>query len=180
MRKWRGAWHVDLGVGEERRPRTAWRGPGRSMTACWALPHARKDEPFNFYNSSPGPSTCMWRELETGPHNTAESEWGPHDWSVLSPTAAHRGKRTTSCCTLDSTLGAYVGLGEVARTWRLNTGRPMGSWKWTGATRQERAEPHGQFTGIDDFIARATSTVGPRGRHQGRQHGKAILVLAWR
>jgi hypothetical protein len=30
---------------------------------------------------------------------------------------------------LDSTLGAYVGLGEVARTWRLNTGRPMGSRK---------------------------------------------------
>jgi hypothetical protein len=26
----------------------------------------------------------------------AESEWGPHDWSVLSPTAVHRDKRTTS------------------------------------------------------------------------------------
>jgi hypothetical protein len=38
--------------------------------------------------------------------------------------------------------------------------------------QQERAEPHGQFTGIDDFIARATSTVGPRGCHQGRQHAK--------
>jgi hypothetical protein len=34
MRTWGGAWHVDLGVGEERRPRTAWQGPGRSMTAC--------------------------------------------------------------------------------------------------------------------------------------------------
>ncbi len=34
MRRGEGAWHVDLGVGEERRPRTAWRGPGRSMTAC--------------------------------------------------------------------------------------------------------------------------------------------------
>ncbi len=30
----------------------------------------------------------------------------------------------------------------------------MGGRKWTGATRRERAEPHGQFTGIDDFIAR--------------------------
>jgi hypothetical protein len=30
---------------------------------------------------------------------------------------------------LDSTLGAYVGLGEVARTWKLNTGRPMGNRK---------------------------------------------------
>jgi hypothetical protein len=41
-----------------------------------------------------------------------------------------------------------------------------------GAARQERAEPHGQFIGIDDFIARATSTVDPRGLHQGRQHAK--------
>ena len=34
MRTWGGAWHVDLDVGEERRPRTARRGSGRSMTAC--------------------------------------------------------------------------------------------------------------------------------------------------
>ncbi len=58
--------------------------------------HARKDEPFIFYNSCPGPSMCTWRELETGPYNTAESEWGPYDWSVLSPMAVHRDKRTTS------------------------------------------------------------------------------------
>ncbi len=78
------------------------------------------------------------------------------------------------------TLGAYVGLEGGARMWRLNTGPPMGSQKWTGATQQERAEPHRQFTGIDDFIACAISTMGPRGRHQGRQHTKTILVLAWR
>ena len=79
----------------------------------------------------------------------------------------------------------------IAR-WTLRWG-PTWDWKGehvrggstrTGATRQERAEPHGQFTGIDDFMAHATSTVGPRGRHQGRQHGrqhaKIILVLAWR
>jgi hypothetical protein len=35
MRTWGGgAWHVYLDMGEERRPRTAWRGSGRSMTAC--------------------------------------------------------------------------------------------------------------------------------------------------
>ncbi len=34
MRTWGGAWHVDLDVGEDRRPRTTWRGSGRSMTAC--------------------------------------------------------------------------------------------------------------------------------------------------
>jgi hypothetical protein len=48
-----------------------------------------------------------------------------------------------------------------------------------GAMRQERAEPHGQFTGTDDFIAHATSTA---------THVDAIetistpnqLVMAWR
>jgi hypothetical protein len=59
---------------------------------------------------------------------------------------------------------------------RAANGQP----KVNRATQQERAEPHGQFTGIDDFIARATSTLGPRGCHQGRQHAKTILVLAWR
>ncbi len=83
-------------------------GPrGEDLGGAWQraehYQHARKDEPFNFYNSSPGPSTCTWRELETGPYNTAESGWGPNDWSALSPTAVHRDKRTTSwlaCWTL--------------------------------------------------------------------------------
>ncbi len=83
-------------------------GPrGEDLGGAWQraehYQHARKDEPFNLHNSSSGPSTCTWRELETGPYNTAESWWGPHDWSVLSPTAVHRDKRTTSwlaCWTL--------------------------------------------------------------------------------
>jgi hypothetical protein len=33
---------------------------------------------------------------------------------------------------LDSTLGAYVGLGEVARTWRLNTWAADGQPKVNG------------------------------------------------
>ena len=33
MRTWGGAWHVDLDVGKERRPRAAWRGSGRRMAA---------------------------------------------------------------------------------------------------------------------------------------------------
>ncbi len=73
---------------------------GKDLGGAWQRAehhqYARKDEPFSLYNSSPGPSTCTWRELETGPYNTAESGWGPHDWSVMSPTAVHRDKRTTS------------------------------------------------------------------------------------
>ncbi len=59
-----GAWHVYLDMGEERRPQTAWRGSGRSMTVCWAWPACQEGQPFIFYNSSPGPSMCTWRELE--------------------------------------------------------------------------------------------------------------------
>jgi hypothetical protein len=76
-------------------------GPqGEDLGGAWQRAehhqHTRKDEPFSLYNSSPGPSTCTWRELETGLYNMAESGWGPHDWSMLSPTAVHRDKRTTS------------------------------------------------------------------------------------
>jgi hypothetical protein len=50
-------------------------------------------------------------------------------------------------------LGAHVGLEEE----HVHGGSTLG-WQWvakseTGATRQESAEPHGQFTGIDVFIA---------------------------
>jgi hypothetical protein len=48
-----------------------------------------------------------------------------------------------------------------------------------GATRQERAEPYGQFTRIDDFIACATSTV----THVDAIEAISILnqlVKAWR
>ncbi len=175
-----------------------WGGPGTSIWT-WAKrgghgPHGedldgvwqrakqsacQEGRNLHLLHSSPGPSTCTWRELETGPYNTAKSGWGPHDWSMLSPTAVHRDRELLHS-TLDPSLRAYVGLEGGARTWRLNTGPPMGGRKWTGATRQERAEPHGQFTGIDDFIARAASTVGPRGPHQGHQHTRTILVLAWR
>jgi hypothetical protein len=43
------------------------------------------------------------------PYNTAESGWGPHNWSVLSPTAVHRDRELLHG-TLDPSLGAYVGL----------------------------------------------------------------------
>ncbi len=48
-----------------------------------------------------------------------------------------------------------------------------------GATRQERAEPQGQFMGIDDFIASATST----GTHVDAIEAVSTpnqLVMAWR
>jgi hypothetical protein len=65
----------------------------------------------------------MWRELETGLYNTAENGWGPHNWSVLSHTAVHQDREILHG-TLDPSLGAYVGLDEGARKWRLNTGQP--------------------------------------------------------
>jgi hypothetical protein len=97
------------------------------------------------------------------------------------PHGGSPGQENYSCQHAGLFAGGLRGTGRGARTWRLNTGPPMGSRKWIGATRQERAEPHGQFTGIDDFIARATSTEVPRGRHRGRQHanhtgfGMAVL-----
>jgi hypothetical protein len=48
-----------------------------------------------------------------------------------------------------------------------------------GATRQERAEPHRQFTGVDDFIASATSTA----THVDTMEAVSMpnqLVMAWR
>ncbi len=141
--------------------------------------HARKDEPFNLYNSSPGSAHARGENSKLG-HTirpkvngglTTGASWAPRQFTRT---------RELLHGTLNPTLGAYVGLEGGARTWRLNTGPPMSSQKWTGATRQERAEPHGQFTGIDDFIACATSTVGTRGRHQGHQHAKTSMVLAWR
>jgi hypothetical protein len=86
-----------LDVGKERQPQTAC---AEDLGGAWQRAehhqHARKNKPFNLYNISPGPSMCTWRELKTGPYNMAESEWGPHGWSVLSPTAVQRDKRTTS------------------------------------------------------------------------------------
>jgi hypothetical protein len=48
-----------------------------------------------------------------------------------------------------------------------------------GAKRQEHTEPHWQFTGTDDFIARCYLNWDPHGRHQGRQQARIILVVAW-
>ncbi len=135
---------------------------------------------LHLIQQQPWDSTCTWRELDTGPYNTAKSVWGPHDWSVLRPTAVHWDKRTIHGSTLDSSLGAYVGLeGEHVR----GGSTPGRQWqpKVNGGHATEHAEPHGQFTGIDDFIARATSTKVRRGCHRGRQHanhtGFGVAVL---
>ncbi len=47
-----------------------------------------------------------------------------------------------------------MGPGRGACSWRLDTGPLMGGRKSSGAMRQEGANPHGQFTGTDNFIAR--------------------------
>jgi hypothetical protein len=72
---------------------------------------------------------------------------------MLSPTAVHRDSRSTSLHA-EPLAGGLHGTGRGACTRRLNTGPSMGSRKWMGAMRQERAEPHGQFITIDDYIAR--------------------------
>ncbi len=135
--------------------------PSSFTTAALGPAHARGE------NSKPG--RTIRPKVKGG--LTTGACWAPRRFT---------GTRELLHGTLDPSLGAYVGLEGGARTWRLNTGPLMGSWKWMGATRPELAEPHGQFTGIDDLIACAASTVGPCGRHQGRQHAKTILVLAWR
>ncbi len=76
---------------------------------------------------------------------------GPHDWSVLSPTAVHQDGSSLSLLAGPFT-GGPLGTGRGALLWRLNTGPSMGGRKWRGAIEQERAEPHGQFTEIDDVI----------------------------
>jgi hypothetical protein len=87
---------------------------------------------------------------------------------------------SSSHSTLDPPLGARVeSEGEHVRG-GLDTGPMIGGLKWTGAKRQEHAEPHGQFTGRDEFITHFYLNCGPRGRHRGRQHARTILVMAWR
>jgi hypothetical protein len=49
--------------------------------------------------------------------------------------------------TLDSTLGAYVGLGEVTCTWRLNTGWPMAAESERGPRDRSVLSPMGSSPG---------------------------------
>ncbi len=83
--------------------------------------------------------TCGWKWMGASWLERAE----PHG---SSPTVLFH-------CTLDLLLGGPRGTGRGACTWWLDTRPPIGSRKWVGATQQEHAEPHGQFTGLDDFIA---------------------------
>jgi hypothetical protein len=49
-----------------------------------------KADPFSFYSSSFWAQHVHVGTLKTGPQDAAKSEWGPHDWRVLSPTAVRR------------------------------------------------------------------------------------------
>jgi hypothetical protein len=52
------------------------------------------------------------------------------------------------------------------------------TWACKGATRQERVDPHGQFTGVEDFTARAASTA----THVDAFNAVSMpnqLVMAW-
>jgi hypothetical protein len=99
-------------------------------------------------NSKPGRK--MWPKVNGG--LTTGACWAPRRFTGISrSTSLHDGPFA----------GGLHGTGRGARTWRLNTGPPMGGRKWTGAMRQEHAEPHGQFTRIDDFIACSYLNRGP-------------------
>jgi hypothetical protein len=67
--------------------------------------------PSSFTAAALGPAHAHG-ELKTGLLIAAESGWGPHDWSVLSPTVVHRDGGLPHC-TLSPLLGACVGPGSV-------------------------------------------------------------------
>ncbi len=56
-----------------------------------------RTNPSSFTTAAPGPARAHGENSKQGRTIwPAESEWGPHDRSVLNPTAVHRDKRTTS------------------------------------------------------------------------------------
>ncbi len=158
-------------------PRAAWRGSWRRTTVCWTMSSSpERPTPSNFTAAALGPACAhgearyrkLWPKVNGG--LTTGACWphgGSPGWQL---TSLHTGL----------SAGGLRGTGRGGCTWRLNIGPPMGGRKWTGATRQKRTEPHGQFTGTDDFIARCYLNCDPRGRHQCRQHTMILLVMARR
>ncbi len=125
-----GTWHI-----------TIW-----SWTAAWQ--GAGTCSPERLIPLSPtatvlGPAVHVGRTWNWA-LNCGRKRMGPHDWSILSPMAVHQDVSPLSLHAGPS-AGGSRGTVKGASTWRLNTG--------LGATRQEHAEPHGQSTVIDDFIA---------------------------
>jgi hypothetical protein len=165
-----GTWHVYLDVGKERQPQTVWRGSRRSITACWAWPAHQEGQTLHLLQQPWAPARAR------GENSKPNRKIRPKVNRGLTTGACWAPWRFTGIgellhCMLDPSLGVCVGLeGEHVRGGSTPGRQKMGSQKWMGATRQEHAEPHGQFTMIDDFIARETSTEGPCGRHRGRQH----------
>ncbi len=143
-------------------PLAACRGSGRRTTACWTLSSLPgRPTPSSFIAATLGLALAR---LMTG---ACEPRGSSPGWQL--------------CLTAHWTFfWGPRGTGRGAHTWRLDIGPPMGSWKWTGATRQERAEPHRQFTRTDDFIAQCYLNCDPCGHHWGRQHARTIRVIMWR
>ncbi len=72
---------------------------------------------------------------------------------MLSPTAVHRDKQIYFIARWTLRWGPawdWKGSTYVEAQHQTANGRP----KVNRATRQERADPHGQFTGTEDYIAR--------------------------
>jgi hypothetical protein len=136
----------NLDVGGEMRghgPPSKDLGGGRQHAELW-LAHQKADL-FIAFSSSFGPDRCMWRDAPPGSLRqkvngglTTGTCWAPWRFTRM---------KVLFNWTLDLQLGGPRGTGRGACTWRLNTGPPMGSQKWMGATWQECTEPTGSSPG---------------------------------
>ncbi len=146
---WEGTWHVTIWTWAETWwPQAAWQGIGRKTTACWAL-----TSPLERAAAALGQVRAHGENLKPG------RKLRPKVNSGLTTGACCAPRRFTRMadlfhCMLDPLLRAYI---ELEGEWVCGSSTLGCQWacqKWTGATWQERAEPHGQFIRIDDFIAR--------------------------
>ncbi len=95
---------------EEEAATAAWRGPGRRMTACWALLSLpERPTPSSFTAAALGPA----RARGEARNRAANSGWKwmrAHATGVCEPHGGPPGGQPLPRCTLDPRLGARVGL----------------------------------------------------------------------
>ncbi len=141
-----GTWHVYLDVGEERQPRTMWRGSGRSMTACWTWPAHQEGQTLHLLQQQPWAQHVHVERTRNRAVKYSRKWMGPHVWSVLSPTVVHRDRRILHC-TLDPSLGVYLGL-EGEHIWGGSTpGRQWAAESEQGPRNRSVLSPTGSSPG---------------------------------
>jgi hypothetical protein len=133
---------VKLDMGGEITPWAPWQGSGRRATACWALTSSPgRLTPSSSTAAALGPTHARG-ETQTWLLIAAESQWGPHEWSVLSPTMVHRDGSSLSLHT-----GPFAGglhrTGRGARMWRLDTRLLMGGKSEWGPCDRSALNPMG-------------------------------------